>query len=158
DALSLVLLDAQEFTQQDYGRLHPAGAIGRALTMRASDLVRPPERTAMIRQGATVREALEQMTTCRAGSALIVDAEGKLIGIFTDGDFRRHAQDDMTVLTRSIESVMSVNPTTVTADSMAVEVLKLVEKRHIDDVPVVDAAGHAIGIVDIQDLPGFKLM
>ena len=158
DALALVLLDAQGFTQEDYGRLHPAGAIGRALTMRAGDLVRPPERTAIVGEGATVREALEQMTSCRAGSALIVDADRKLLGIFTDGDFRRHAQDDMAVLTRPIESVMSTNPTTVAADSMAVEVLKLVEKRHIDDVPVVNAAGHAVGIVDIQDLPGFKLM
>jgi arabinose-5-phosphate isomerase len=158
DAFALVLLDAQGFTQEDYGRLHPAGAIGRALTMRAGDIMRPPERTAIITQGSSVREALERMTACRAGSALVVDEAGQLLGIFTDGDFRRHAQDDLTVLARPIESVMSAKPTTVTADAMAVEVIKLVEKRHIDDVPVVDAAGHALGIVDIQDLPGFKLM
>jgi len=158
DALAMVLLECRGFTREDYGRLHPAGAIGRALTLRARDVIRPVDRTARILPEATVREALEEMTRHRVGSVLVVDQQDGLLGIFTDGDFRRCAQQDLDILRQPISSVMTKNPSTIAADSLAAEVLALVEKKHVDDVPVVDDANRVIGVIDIQDLPGMKLM
>ena len=89
---------------------------------------------------------------------LVVDQQDGLLGIFTDGDFRRCAQQDLDILRQPISSVMTKNPSTIAADSLAAEVLALVEKKHVDDVPVVDDANRVIGVIDIQDLPGMKLM
>jgi arabinose-5-phosphate isomerase len=158
DALAMVLLDARGFTRDKYALLHPAGAIGRSLTLRLADILRPAERTATVGPDATVRDALLEMTRRRAGSVVIVDDQQALLGIFTDGDFRRQAQDDLDVLNLVIADVMTRDPITLPASAMAVAVLKLIEKREVDDVPVVDGDGCFVGIVDIQDLPRFKLM
>lgn len=158
DAYAMVMLQCRGFTRECYGRLHPSGAIGRALTLRASDVIRPTERTAMVPPNTTVREALVQMTQHRVGSVLIVDADQKLLGIFTDGDFRRCAQEDLSALEHPIEAYMTSAPCTIQQNALAAEVLKLVEKRRVDDVPVIDEHGRAVGVIDIQDLPGLKLM
>ncbi|MDR0933383.1 MAG: KpsF/GutQ family sugar-phosphate isomerase [Victivallales bacterium] len=158
DALSMVLLDEQGFTKSDYGRLHPGGAIGRMVTLRAGDIMRGRDRSAIVGKDATVREAIICMSKMRCGSAIIEDASHRLLGIFTDGDFRRWAEKDMTVLEHLMEEVMTANPVTVRADQLAVEVLKVLENRHIDDIVVTDDAGLVSGFIDVQDLPGLKLM
>ncbi len=157
DALAMVLLDVRRFTKENYGRLHPSGAIGRAVTMRVGDTMRSGDRLALVTPDATIKDTLLRMTACRCGSAMIVDPDGKLIGIFTDGDFRRRA-DDMSILARKVSEVMTVNPASIRSDALAIEVLKIVEKRKVDDIPVVDENGRVVGVVDIQDLPGLKLM
>jgi len=98
------------------------------------------------------------MTRARCGSAVVVDADKRLLGIFTDGDFRRHAEEDLGVLDKRVADVMTPKPSALCEDSLAVEVLKIIETRHIDDIIVLDAGGRVVGIVDIQDLPGLKLM
>ena len=98
------------------------------------------------------------MTKAHGGSAAVVDNAGNLLGIFTDGDFRRKAENDMEILARKVGDVMTKNPASIHADSLAIEVLKVVEARKIDDIIVLDAGGKVVGIVDIQDLPGLKLM
>ena len=157
DALAMVLLDEQGFTKSDYGRLHPGGAIGRMVTMRASDIMRDKEHSAIVDPGTKVREALFRMSHARCGSAIVV-VNGKLAGIFTDGDFRRWAEKDMSVLEREMREVMTPGPVSIRQDALAVEVLKVLEKRHIDDIVVVDDAGGVCGFIDVQDLPGLKLM
>ena len=98
------------------------------------------------------------MTKAHGGSAVIVDAGGALLGIFTDGDFRRKAENDLEILSRKVGDVMTKNPASICADSLAIEVLKVVEARKIDDIIVLNSSGKVVGIVDIQDLPGLKLM
>ena len=158
DARAMVLLQQRKFTREDYGRRHPGGAIGRAVTMRVGDLMRPADRTVLAKPGDLVRETLVRMTAARCGSAIVVDGDMRLLGIFTDGDFRRRVENDLSILTRDIAEVMTPHPISVCEDALAIEVLKIVEKRQIDDLVVVSADGRVKGLIDIQDLPGFKLM
>ncbi len=158
DALAMVLLGQRKFTKEDFGRRHPGGAIGRAVTMRVGDLMRKGKDIVLAKPEDTVKTTLVRMTAARCGSAIIVDEQEKLLGIFTDGDFRRRVEDDLSILTRPMAEVMTKNPVTVQKEALAVEVLKIVEKRKIDDLVVVDETGKVEGLVDIQDLPGFKLM
>ena len=158
DALAMVLLDLRGFTKVDYGRLHPGGAIGRMVTLRASDIMRDLEHTATVSPSDRVRDAIIRMSHSRCGSAIVVDAEGKLLGIFTDGDFRRWAEKDLSVLERTMREVMTPGPVAVRADQMAVEVLRVLESRHIDDIVVTDNENRVRGFIDVQDLPGLKLM
>ncbi|HBC87447.1 MAG TPA: KpsF/GutQ family sugar-phosphate isomerase [Lentisphaeria bacterium] len=158
DALAMTLMHIRKFGKEDYGRLHPGGAIGKAVNLRASDIMRTGERLVLLSPDTTVKDTLFKMTKARCGSAIITGKGGKLLGIFTDGDLRRHVENDLKVLHRKVSEVMTKNPTSVKSTDLAVEVLKIVEKKLIDDIIVVDAKGKVVGIVDIQDLPGLKLM
>ena len=158
DALAMVLLDQRGFTKSDYGRRHPGGAIGRMVTMTAADVMRKPENSALVKADATVIETLCEMSRARSGAAIIVDDERNLLGIFTDGDFRRRATDDADVIKRNISEVMTANPVTIKADAMVAEVIKVVENRRIDDLVVIGDDGKVAGFIDIQDLPGLKIM
>jgi arabinose-5-phosphate isomerase len=158
DALAIVLMECRRFGLDDYARLHPAGAIGRSITLRVTDIMRTGDRFAVAQPDTTVRDALVAMTQARCGAVAVVDAQGILAGIFTDGDFRRRITGDVAVLHAPIRSVMTPNPIAIRADAMAVELVQLLEQRKIDDVLVVDAENRAVGLVDIQDLTRFKLM
>jgi arabinose-5-phosphate isomerase len=158
DALAMVLIDARHFVKERYARLHPAGAIGRALVLRVRDIMRTGEKAAVIAAGATVRDAVMAMTSAKSGAALISDENGGLRGIFTDGDLRRQlsARDDL--LNVPVASVMTAEPVCVSEDAFAVDVLRIFEKYRIDDLPVVNADNKISGYVDIQDLPKMKVM
>lgn len=158
DALAMVLLDARGFTREDYGRLHPGGAIGRAVTMCVRDIMRSGDRFARVLPEVSVKDTLLAMTRARCGSAVVTDAGNRLAGIFTDGDFRRHVENDLSILDRAVGSVMTSNPISVRADALAVEVLRIMEQRPVDDIVAVDEEKLVVGLVDIQDLPKFKLM
>lgn len=158
DALAMVLLEVRGFTKEDFGRYHPGGAIGRAVTMRASDIMRTGDHFSTAKPDTPVRDALYNMGKARCGSTTVIDDDGKPVGIFTDGDFRRAAEKDIDVLKRPMKDVMTRNPCTVKADSLAAQVLKLIEDRHINDIIVVDDGGRVAGLVDVQDLPGLKLL
>jgi len=158
DALAMVLLDISGFAEKDYAKLHPSGAIGRSVTLRVSDLMRVDDRFPRVGPEVAVRDALLEMTRARSGSVAVVGDDGRLLGIFTDGDFRRHVMADTKVLESAVRDVMTPNPVTVFATDMAVELLNILEQRRIDDIIAVDAQGRAVGLVDIQDLPRFKVM
>ena len=158
DALAMVLLEARGFEKADYAKLHPGGAIGRSLLLRASDIMRTGDRLASIRDTAKVKDAVVAMTQARSGSAAVVNARNKVVGIFTDGDLRRHLAGHANVLDLPIRQIMTPSPVTVTADRLAVDVLRIYEERNIDDVLVVDGRGRLVGAVDIQDLPKLKIL
>ena len=158
DALAMVLLEARGFAEVDYASLHPAGAIGRSLLIRVADIMRSGTRLASVSAGATVREALLAMTQARSGSTGIVDDANRLLGIFTDGDLRRHIANDAQFLDRTVNTVMTQAPLTIRSDVLAVEALNLFETHDIDDLLVVDAEHKLVGVVDIQDLPKMKIM
>jgi arabinose-5-phosphate isomerase len=158
DALAMVLLDAQGFQKSDYARFHPAGAIGRAITLRVTDIMRSGECFATVSPETPVSEAILAMTRTRSGAVAVVDPGKRLLGIFTDGDFRRHIVSDSRVMERAIGEVMTTGAVTIPDTAMAVEVMRILEVRKIDDILVVDHQGRAVGLVDTQDLPRFKLM
>ena len=158
DALAMVLMEKQGFTKEDYGRRHPGGAIGRMITMCAADVMRPLENSALVPTAASVRETLYAMSHARCGSAIVVDEAKHLLGIFTDGDFRRWAEREDQVLDLKMADVMTRNPISVAKDTLVVSVLKLIKERKIDDVVVIDGNNVVQGFIDSQDLPGLKVM
>ena len=159
DALAMVLIDAQKFAIEEYAMNHPAGAIGRALVMKATDIMRTGDRLAKVLPDATVMATLLAMTAAKAGSAVVADADGRLCGIFTDGDFRRVMSEGREhVLEDSVSKYMTASPMFVRDDVYAAELLKIFERRRIDDLPVCDSEGRVVGLVDIQDLPKMKVL
>lgn len=158
DALAMVLLEARGFQKEDFAKFHPAGMVGRSLLMRVHQVMRPRDALALVQADARIREVLKAMTDVRAGAAVIADADGKLLGIFTHGDFARHFQDDPKIGERIVADLMTLNPVTVHRDKLAVEVLNLLERHRIDDLVVVDDANMPVGIVDSQDLTRLKLL
>ena len=158
DALAMVVLQARGFKQSDFARYHPSGAIGRALLLRVSDIMRTGERNAIAREEMKVRDALFVMTSAKSGSLAIVNARNRLVGVFTDGDLRRGMSTDEQILTQSLKSVMTRKPITVGADALAVEALKIFNERNIDDLIVVNAKHEPVGQVDSQDLPKLKIV
>ena len=158
DALAMVLIDARQFNKARYAHLHPAGAIGRALVLRVSDIMRTGDHMARVPLSATVMDAIMAMTAAKSGAALIADADGRLAGIFTDGDLRRRLSEGKEILGRAVADVMTRKPISVTDDAYAVDVLRIFETYKIDDLPVVGVGGCLAGYVDIQDLPKMKVM
>lgn len=158
DALAIVLLKDRGFAKEDYARLHPAGAIGRSIALRVTDLMRNLDQVPFVKPDDSIRDALIKMTQMKSGSVAIVDPDRRLLGIFTDGDFRRNITRNTQLLEEPIDKYMTPNPVTVPDNAMAVSLLNIVENRHIDDILVTDNDGRIVGLVDIQDLPRFKLM
>ncbi len=159
DALAMAVLQARGFKQQDFAKHHPSGAIGRALLMQVRDIMRTDTRNAVAPQSLSVRDALLVMTRARTGSVSVVNARGKLVGVFTDGDLRRRmALDGDDLLTQRLEKVMTRHPICIRDEALAAEALKIFNERNIDDLIVVNARQEPVGLVDSQDLPKLKLM
>jgi arabinose-5-phosphate isomerase len=158
DALAMAVLEARGFTQKDFARHHPSGAIGRALLVQVRDIMRTGERNAVAPQSLAVRDALLVMTKAKSGSLAIVDKRRKLAGVFTDGDFRRRMSADSDLLTRPLAEVMTRNPICIRDEALAAEALKIFNERNIDDLIVVNAKRQPVGLVDSQDLPKLRLM
>jgi arabinose-5-phosphate isomerase len=158
DALAMAVLQARGFRQQDFARLHPSGAIGRAMLSRVSDIMRTGNRNAVAGQDLIVKEALLVMTRAKSGSLSVVNGRRKLVGVFTDGDFRRHMATDDHLLSQPLSKVMTRRPICIREDALAMEALKVFNERNIDDLIVVNRAREPVGLIDSQDLPKFKLM
>ena len=158
DALAMALLQARGFKKKDFARYHPSGAIGRALLLHASDIMRTGKRLAIAPRNATVQEALLIMTRAKSGCVCVVGKTGKLLGVFTDGDLRRlMASSGDALLKQLLSTVMTAKPTTIRDTALAVEALKIFHARKIDDLIVINAKREPVGLVDSQDLPKLKL-
>lgn len=158
DALAMAVLQARGFKQSDYAKYHPSGAIGRAMLLRVGEIMRSGERNPVAKETLTVKQALLVMTRAKSGSLAVVNAHGKLTGVFTDGDFRRRMSTDGDLLSRPLRSVMTPNPITVRDKALAMEAVKIFNERTIDDLIVVNAKREPVGLVDSQDLPKLKMM
>lgn len=158
DALAMTVLQARSLRRQDFARHHPSGAIGRALLLRACDIMRTGSRHPVAQPEVTVKEALLRMTQAKAGCVSVVNRRGRLVGIFTDGDLRRHMARDDGVLARPLGQVMTRRPVTIRDTALAIEALRIFNQRNIDDLIVVNASGQPVGLIDSQDLPKLKLM
>ena len=158
DALAMVMIDAREFKKSEYALNHPAGAIGRALVLKVTDIMRTGERLAKVSPSSSVLDAIMAMTRAKAGSAVVVDGSGALEGIFTDGDFRRHVSEGRDILRDPVSRYMTRSPEFIRSDAYAVDLLRVFEKRRIDDLPVCGPGNEVVGMVDIQDLPKMKVL
>ena len=158
DALAMVLLEARGFQKEDFARFHPGGMIGRSLLVRVHQIMRPRDALALVAPNEPIRSVLKAMTSVRAGAAIVAGENGKLLGIFTHGDFARNFQSDSKIGERLVADLMTLNPVTVHQDKLAVEVLKLLEQHRIDDLVVVNDEQVPVGLVDSQDLTKLKLL
>ena len=156
DALSMAVLDARGFKKSDFAQRHPSGAIGRALLLRVGDIMRSGSRNPIALQTMPVRDALLIMGEAKSGSVSVVNKNGKLAGVFTDGDLRRHLAKDDDVLDLLLAKVMTRRPTTIREDALAADAIRIFNERKIDDLIVVNAKREPIGLVDSQDLPKLK--
>ena len=151
DALAMVLLEARGFQQDDFARFHPGGSLGRVLLTRVNQIMRKATQLAVAGPGATVLEVLKKMTQCRTGAAAIVDADGKLCGVFTHGDLARHYQAHADLGALPVGQFMTQTPITVRGDKLAAEALHVLKTHRIDDLIVVDEDNRPVGIIDSQD-------
>jgi arabinose-5-phosphate isomerase len=158
DALAVAILDARGFGPDDYARSHPGGALGRRLLTYVRDVMRTGDQVPIVTPTATVRDALFQLTAKRMGMTAIVDDNGRVKGIFTDGDLRRVLERSGDFRELSIASVMTPGPRTIGPDQLAVEAVELMERHRINQMLVVDDAGKLIGALNMHDLFSKKVI
>lgn len=152
DALSITVSKLKGFKKENLATLHPLGSIGRKLTIKVTDIMRKGKQNPIVRQTATVGEALFVMTSTGVGATSVIDNNGKIMGFFTDGDLRRHLQVDKNVLEKNITFFMTKNPKVVYCEKMAVEAAIILKKYNIDNIPVIDKSKKLLGILDQGDL------
>jgi len=152
DALAVALSEKRGFTSKDFAALHPGGSLGKRLTLRVEDLMRKGTANPVVKESDPVKKVLLAITRARAGSAAVVNAKGRLTGIFTDGDLRRHVEEDPQILRRKVSTVMTRGPKTLPVGHLAVEALKILRGHRIDEIPILDSKGRPAGLLDIQDL------
>ena len=153
DALAIALLEARGFTEEDFARSHPAGALGRRLFVHVGDVMHSGERLPRIQRNASLHEAMAEMTGKGLGMTAVVDADGNLAGVFTDGDLRRAIDDqDIDLRRAQVATLMSAQPKTIRADKLAVEAAQLMEAHKIHALLVVDENDRLVGALNIHDL------
>ena len=153
DALAVALLEARGFTADDFARSHPAGALGRRLLLRITDVMHAGDEVPRVRPDASISEALVEITRKRLGMTAVADDAGHLLGLYTDGDLRRSLDDDHVDLRNTrIDVVMTRSPRTIGADALAVEAAQLMETHKINALLVVDDGQRLVGALNIHDL------
>ena len=152
DALAVALLDARGFTAEDFARSHPGGRLGRRLLLHVADLMHTGEAIPRVAPGTPLADALIEMTRKGLGMTAIVDADGRVLGIFTDGDLRRALDVAVDVHRTPIEAVMTAAPRLVAESQLAAEAVALMEQHRINALLVIDADERLIGALNMHDL------
>lgn len=151
DALAVALLESRGFTAQDFRLFHPGGKLGARLSF-VRDVMHKDDEVPLVVNTSRMEKAVIEMTSKRFGCVGVTDGAGALVGIITDGDLRRHMKTSNDLLSESVETVMTKKPMTVKADTMAAEVLALLNETKRSVVLVVDDAHKPVGIVHLHDL------
>lgn len=151
DCLAACLIDRKGFKKEDFAFLHPGGNLGKRLLLKVEDIMRKGTANPIVNEDKKIKDVLLAITKARAGSATVVNKKGKLVGIFTDGDLRRHLEEDVNLTIKKVKEVMTKNPVTILKDRLAVEALRILEDRKIDEIPVVDSRKKPVGLLDVQD-------
>ncbi|MES1926091.1 KpsF/GutQ family sugar-phosphate isomerase [Salinisphaera sp. T31B1] len=154
DALAVALLEARHFTAEDFARSHPGGSLGRRLLLTVADVMHTGDQLPLVSVDAGLRDALLEMTAKGLGMTGVVDARGRLAGLFTDGDLRRTLDYDIDIKQAGIADYMTRGPKTVTADMLAAEAVRLLQTHRIGGgaLMVVDHDGRPVGALNMQDL------
>ena len=152
DALAVALLDARGFGAEDFARSHPGGTLGRRLLTHVSDVMRSGKAVPQVPENALLADALMEMTRAGMGMTAIVDADQRIIGIYTDGDLRRSLAGNCDFTTARVADVMSRGPKTIQAEALAVEAAEIMETRRISQLLVTNRDGCLIGALNHHDL------
>ena len=152
DALAVALLEARGFTADDFARSHPAGALGRRLLLHIRDVMHAGDDVPRVADSATLGEALMEMSRKRLGMTAVVDDDGRLAGLFTDGDLRRALDSGADVRGTRIDEVMTRDPKAIGADDLAVEAAQMMETHKINALLVLDDERRVVGALNIHDL------
>ncbi|MDD2727703.1 SIS domain-containing protein [Malikia sp.] len=158
DALAVALLSARGFRPDDFARSHPGGALGRKLLTLVGDVMRPAEQAPRVGLDASLSEMMREISAKGLGATAVIDATGRPVGIFTDGDLRRLIEGGTELRAVSAGAVMHRHPRTVRPDALAVEAAELMETHNINSLLVVDAQGHLCGALNSHDLMRAKVI
>ncbi len=152
DALAVALLEKKGFREKDFAFFHPGGILGKRLILKVADIMRKGADNPVVSENMPVKSVLVAITRARAGSASVVDAGGRLVGIFTDGDLRRHVESEPRLIEKKVKDVMTKNPASIKKERLAAEAFDILRSKKIDELPVVDDKKRPIGLLDVQDL------
>jgi len=159
DALALVVLEQRGLDSDDLAMRHPAGAIGRRLTLKVSDIMTPSPDDPRVSMGDTFREALFELTAKHLGAVSVTDDDGLLRGIITDGDIKRllekaekERRSIVQLMDTGVDDIMIVDPKRVTESTRAIDALRFMESNQISQIPVVDGDGKVVGMLRLLDL------
>ena len=158
DALAVALLDAKGFGKEDFARSHPGGSLGRKLLTHVRDIMRTGDGLPMVNEAAMLSDALMEISKKGVGMTAIVDADLRVLGIYTDGDLRRTLAKSVDFNTTPVRSVMSLNPRCISPDALAVEAVQTMETCNINQMLVVDAANRLVGALNMHDLLHAKVI
>lgn len=158
DALAVALLDAKGFGEEDFARSHPGGSLGRRLLTHVRDIMHTGQKIPAVPQNATLAEAILEMSSKGLGMTAIVDDANHVLGIYTDGDLRRTLEKKLDFATTPVGAVMSRKPHFTTPDALAVEAVRIMEERNINQILVVDADNKLAGALNMLDLLRAKVI
>jgi arabinose-5-phosphate isomerase len=158
DALAIALLDARGFSAADFARSHPGGSLHREALKHVADVMHRGAGVPKVRERATLKQALDEMTRGGLGMTAIVDARGRVKGIFTDGDLRRALKKVTSLKSARVAQVMTANPRSVQPEALATEAVALMERHRISQLLVVNAAGELMGALNMNDLLRAKVV
>jgi len=151
DALAMCLMEKRGFKEEDYARLHPGGKLGKRL-LRVADLMRTGNDIPSVRYDAAMKEVIYEMSRKGLGITAVVDKEGKVLGVISDGDLRRHLEKDDQLLIRKAEQCTTRNPKTIAAEELATSALNLMEQMKITSLVILDDQQKLRGIIHLHDL------
>ncbi len=152
DALAIALLEARGFTAEDFAFSHPGGALGRRLLLKVENVMHAGASLPQVKRGTSLRDALLEMTQKGLGMTVVIEDDGRLAGIFTDGDLRRTLDRNIDARETLIDQVMTANGKTARADMLAAEALKIMEDHKISSLVVIDEQQQPIGALNMHDL------
>jgi arabinose-5-phosphate isomerase len=152
DALAVSLLEARGFTRDDFALSHPGGTLGRRLLLRVGDIMHVGNAMPIVQSSALIHEALLEMTEKKLGMTAVINQEGGLAGIFTDGDLRRMLAKNLDLQRTRITEVMTANCTVIRQEALAAEAMQIMERKKINGLVVVDDAQQPIGAINMHDL------
>lgn len=152
DALAMSVMAMRGFKPEDFARLHPGGVLGKRLLWTVGDLMHKGKDNPIVQETDSVRKALHVMTQTRTGATSVVNRSGRLVGYFTDGDFRRLAPNDGAILSKLVSDVMTRHPHVLSLDTRVTEAAELLKKYRCDNMPVVNDGGRPVGLLDERDL------
>ena len=152
DALAVVASRMRNFTEKDFGLNHPAGALGKKLLVKVSDLMYTGERNAVVVRGSTLRSAIVEMSSKGLSMVTVTDEEGRLAGIITDGDLRRMLERGVDVYRENVDAVMTASPKWIDQREMAVNALQIMNNFRITGMPVLNGQGKVSGSILMQDI------
>jgi arabinose-5-phosphate isomerase len=158
DALAVALLDARGFKPEDFARSHPGGALGRRLLTHVADVMRQGDAVPQVGPDAAFTALMREMSNKGLGATSVTDADGRILGVFTDGDLRRLIEKGTDLRELKACDVMHANPHTISVGALAVEAAEMMEQRRITSILVVDDAGRLCGALNTNDLMRAKVI